>query len=146
LQDGSRKLLNGYGAPPPPVVTIAENIKEAAAPALDAAIDRVVDASKRISPFLVETLGVDVSGAKAAKLGIGMMLLFRLRHKPMAAYLVIPAYFAWETVGWPVTLRLWDVFGPQASGYPLDLAQCLQCMWTRRYSHGFSVWCRWARK
>ena len=115
-RDGTRKLLDGYGAPPatPARLTLAEGIKEAAAPEIEDAIDRLVLTFKnRISPFLTETLGLDVGKFQLPRLFIFMLLLLRLRNNPMAAYLVIPAYFAYETVGFPIMQRLWTTLGPQ---------------------------------
>jgi hypothetical protein len=110
----SRLFPDGYGAIllPQAPATVVANIKEAAAPELEAVADKLLGVAQSASLFLVETLGINVSAPKAVELGMGMLLFFRLRHYPMAAYLVIPAYLAWSTVGWAVVSRLWERFSP----------------------------------
>ena len=83
-----RPFPNGYGAlfVPPAATTLAENIKEAAAPEVRALADTLVDVARSASAFFVETVGINVTASRMAEVGIGMALFFKLRNYPMAAY------------------------------------------------------------
>ena len=147
----SRAVLDGYGIAMSTRSTVVQSITEAAAPAIEDVIaSRVVQsifqAVADLALYLRERGFVPTT--TLVRTGLGVLLLLKVRHYPMAAYLVVPVYLLWETIGFAIVENLWTRFSPQLQAeavkrYTLGVARLGQ-RW-RQMPRAQASW-KWLRR
>jgi hypothetical protein len=134
----NRAFLDGYGIAMSTSTTVVDAVVEAAAPAIEEVLtSRAAEVVRGLGRDLVlyfRERGF-VPTTTLMRTGLGVLLLIKVRNYPMAAYLVVPVYLLWETIGFSIVEGLWRRFSPQllvqaARYYEIGLVR-LQRRWQR---------------
>lgn len=112
----NRAFLDAYGIAMSTSTTVRDAVVEAAAPAIEEVLTG--RAGRLVRGFAQETAAYFrdkgfVPTTTLIRTGLGVLLLIKVRNYPMAAYLVVPVYLLWETIGFSMVEGLWRRFSPQ---------------------------------
>ena len=112
----NRAFLDAYGIAMSTSTTVRDAVVEAAAPAIEEVLTgragRLVRGLVREVVLYFREKGF-VPTTTLMRTGLGVLLLIKVRNYPMAAYLVVPVYLLWETIGFSIVESLWRRFSPE---------------------------------
>ena len=112
----NRAFLDAYGIAMSTSTTVRDAVVEAAAPAIEEVLTgragRLVRGLVREIALYFRDKGF-VPTTTLIRTGLGVLLLIKVRNYPMAAYLVVPVYLLWETIGFAIVESLWRRFSPE---------------------------------
>jgi hypothetical protein len=112
----NRAFLDAYGIAMSTSTTVVDAVVEAAAPAIEEVLTgragRLVRGFAQEAALYFREKGF-VPTTTLMRTGLGVLLLIKVRNYPMAAYLVVPVYLLWETIGFSIVEGLWRRFSPQ---------------------------------